>query len=185
MKDLNLFERQNLLNIHINRALTVAEYYHLEIPNEQIFNGTLIQLVDCLSKLQTLKIHSVSLEEQRDLCKEEVDILCSREDTNQITKVYLETMMDMSDIYFLMVLCPHMEYFRVDVIINMDAKSFVREILQKINFEQNEYLRLLRFRVQAADDQIMKNLKKIIDDEKLLVDYSMKRVCESIYLQWK
>jgi hypothetical protein len=77
LKDLDLFECQDLINIHINRALTIAEYYHLEIPN-------------------------------------------------------LETMMDMADIYFLMVLCPHMEYFRNGFIINMDVESFVREILHKI-----------------------------------------------------
>jgi hypothetical protein len=37
----------------------------LEIPNEEIFNGALIQIVDLLSELQTLKIHSLSLEEPR------------------------------------------------------------------------------------------------------------------------
>ncbi len=155
------------------------------IPNDQIFSGVLIQVVNCLSELQTLKIHSLSLEELGDLCEEEVDILLSREDTNQITKVYFKTTMDMADIYFLMVLCPHMEYLRVGSINDMDAESFVRELLYKINYEQNQYLRLLCFRVEAADDQTIKNLEKMIDDEKLLVDYSMKRVRENIYLQWK
>ncbi len=157
----------------------------MEIPNEEIFNGALIQIVDLLSELQTLKIHSLSLEEPRDLCEEEVDILLSREDTNKITKVYLEIMMDMADIYFLMVLCPQINYLKVGFINNIDVESFVRKILNKINHEQNQYLRLLCFRVEAADDQTIKNLEKIIDDEKLLVDYSMKRVRENIYLQWK
>jgi hypothetical protein len=93
--------------------------------------------------------------------------------------------MDITDIYFLMVLCPHIEYLRVDSINDMDAESFVREILHKINHEQNQYLRLLCFRVEAADDQTIKNLEKMIDDEKLHVDYSMKCVRENICLQWK
>ncbi len=142
-------------------------------------------MVNCLSQLQTLKIHSLLLEKSNDLNEEEVDILSSREDTNQITKVYLKTMTDMAEIYFLIVLCPQLQYLRVDYIVNMDVESFVREILHKINFEKNEYLRLLRFYVEAADDQTIKNLEKMIDDEKLLVVYSIKRVRENIYLQWK
>jgi hypothetical protein len=185
LTDLPPLECQDLITIYINRALSVAQYYHLEIPNEQIFNGTLLEVVDLLSELQTLKIHSLSLEEPRDLCEEEVDILLSREDTNQITKVYLEIMVDMADIYFLMVLCPHADYIKIGSIIDMDVESFVRQMLNKINFEQNQYLRLLCFRVEAADDQTIKNLEKMIDDEKLHVDYSMKCVRENICLQWK
>jgi hypothetical protein len=185
LKDLHLLECEDLITIYINRALSIVQYYHLEIRNDKIFHGALMQVVNCLSELHTLKIHSLSLEEPRDLCEEEVDILLSREDTNQITKVYLKTTMDMADIYFLTALCPHMEYLRVGSINDMDTESFVRELLHKINFEQNEYLRLLCFRVEAADDQTIKNLQKMIDDEKLLVDYSMKRVRENIYLQWK
>jgi hypothetical protein len=107
------------------------------------------------------------------------DILLSREDTSKITKVYLEIMMEITDIYFLMILCPYMNYLKIGFINDMDGKLFLRQMLNKINSEHNKYLRLLCFRIPAADDNIIRKLKKLI------ADYSIRRVCDKIYLQWK
>ena len=184
--DIPSIECQQLITIHIRRALTVAQFYHLEIPEKKIFIGALIKAVDLLSELNSLKIHSLLLEQPKNLCEEEEgDILLSRENKSKITKVYLEKMIEITDIYSLMILCPYMEYLKVGCINNMDVQLFVREMLNKINFERNQYLRLLCFHVPAADYQIIKKLEKMINTEKLIVDYSFKRVCDNIYLKWK
>jgi hypothetical protein len=173
-----------LLIMNINQVLTIAQIYHLEIL-EKIFIGTLIQTVGSLSELNSLKVHSLSLYQPRNLFEEEADILCSSEDIIQITKVYLEKMIEIQEVYFLMALCPYMEYLKVECINNMDVELFVRDMLDKINHERNGYLRLLCFHVRAADDKMIQKLEKMIQTEKLLVDYSIKRVCDNIYLQWK
>jgi hypothetical protein len=163
--------------MHINRALTVAQIYHLVIQNEQIFNGTLLKVVNLLPDLMTLNIFSVLFEE--------ADVLLSRESTSQITKVCLEMMMEITDIYFLMVVCPKMEYLRVGSLNDMDVELFVREILDKINSENNQHLRLLSFIIEEANDELIQKLAKMIDTEKLIVDYSIRRVYDNIFLQWK
>jgi len=66
----------------------------------------------------------------------------------------------------------------------MTVEYYLRTIIKKINHNCNRYLRLLCFHVSAADEQTIKNFEKMINDEKLLVDYSIKRVLDYIYLQW-
>jgi hypothetical protein len=94
-------------------------------------------------------------------------------------------MVEITDIYFLMELCPYMNYLKIGFINDMDVELFVRQMLNIINSEHNQYLRLLCFCVPAADDKIIRKLEKMINTEKLIVDYSIKRVCNRIYLQWK
>jgi len=96
----------------IKRSLTIAQIYHMEISQEKIFIGTLIQAIHLLSELDTLKIHSLLLDQPRYLCFEEMIIFCTTEDTSKITKVYLEEINDINDIHFLMGLCPYMTYLK-------------------------------------------------------------------------
>ena len=55
----------------------------MEIPIEKIFIGILIQAINILPKLDTLKIHSLSLDQPRNLSFEELVIFCSTENTNK------------------------------------------------------------------------------------------------------
>jgi DNA integrity scanning protein DisA with diadenylate cyclase activity len=172
--------------MHINRALNIAQINHLVIQDEQLFNGTLRNAVNSLPDLMTLYISSLSFEESRELCEEEVDVLLSGESTSQITKVCLEMMMEITDIYFLMDVCPKMEYLRVGSLNDMDVGLFVREILHKINSENNQHLRLLSFIVEEANDELIQKLAKMIDTEKLVTNYSIQYVYhKNIFLQWK
>jgi hypothetical protein len=67
----------------------------------------------------------------------------------------------------------------------MDIESFLRNIFNKINHERNEYLRSLSFKVPAADDRLIQTLEEMINSEKLLANYTIRRESEAIYLQWK
>lgn len=181
VSNIDSLESQDLL---INRALTVAQIYHLEIQNEEITNGTLLRIVDFLPELLSLNIFLLLFEE---LTEEEVDILLSREDTSQITKVCLEMMTEITDIYFLMAICPKMEYLRIDSLNDMDIKVCLRKILKKIKLENNQYLRLLCFSIEEEEenDKLIQQLEYMINKEKLIIDYSIRCVYGSIFLQWK
>ncbi len=53
-----------------------------------------------------------------------------------------------------------------------------------ITGDSNEDLCLLCLRIPTADDQLIEKLKKIIDSNGRLVDYTIKRIMDKIYLQW-
>ncbi len=78
-----------------------------------------------------------------------------------------------------------MEYLRVGSLNDRDVELLVREILDKINSENNQHLRLLSFIIEEANDELIQKLAKMIDTEKLIVDYSIRHVYGNIFLQWK
>jgi hypothetical protein len=171
---------------HIPSILSIGQIYHLEIPKHPIFIGSLIRTTILLPELNTLKVHSLSLDGPRELCAEEIEILSSTGNTSKITKVYLEVIDDIEEVYFLMKLCPYMTYLKLGATtFNTKISLFLRTILQKIEHEHNEHLRSLCFSARAADDNMIKNLEQWINSENLLLDYTIKRVLNNVYLQWK
>ncbi|CAF1278614.1 unnamed protein product [Rotaria sp. Silwood1] len=85
------------------------------------------------------------------------------------------------EIYFLLNVCPHMEYPNVECVNRMAIGLFLQAILNKINKD----LRLLCIYVSKADDNMIKRLNKMIDNEKLLSNYTIHHELDNIYLQWK
>ncbi|CAF1328554.1 unnamed protein product [Rotaria sordida] len=170
---------------NINLVLTVADIYHLNISDRTISVGVLIQIIYFLPKLISLKICSLSFSQSRNLSKKQIERFLQISERSKITKVYFETTNDIEEVYFLMLLCPHMNYLQINSINNINIKLFIRNILIKINNNCNEYLRLLFIHIPTADNQMIIELKKMISMKKLLVDYEIKRVVDHIYLQWR
>jgi hypothetical protein len=157
-----------------------------KISEEKIFIDILIQITNSLFQLNTMKIHSLSLDQPTDSETEEFIIFPSTKSTNQITKVYLEKMFAIEEVYSLMKLCPYMSCLKINSFDNMNVVVFVRNILEKIHRDSNQYLRLPCFCAPAAaDDSMIKILEKMKNDEKWIDNYTIKRVDDHIYLQWK
>jgi hypothetical protein len=169
----------------IQRVLTITQIYHLEILEKKISIPVLIQAVNLLSDITTLKNHSLSTDEPIELTVKELLILCSMKETSKITKIYLEEIGDVQELDFLFILCPYMRYFKVGCIKTMDVQSFLRTIFKKINHNNNHPLRSLCFDVPTADHQIVENIEEMIKCEKLLPDFTVKHILDTVYLQWK
>ncbi|CAF4459519.1 unnamed protein product [Rotaria sp. Silwood2] len=168
----------------IHGILKVAQFYHLEIGKEKIDFVILMDIIYILSELDSLKIHSLSLSPTKhSSIKNIVRRFISNK--NQITKVYLEQMNEIEEVYFLIKFCPQMNYLQINCINITNIQSFIMKILHKINNDCHQYLYSLCLRVPIADDRIIEKLKDMIDSNKLLVCYTIKRVFDVIYLQWK
>jgi hypothetical protein len=166
------------------RVLNIAQIYHLEMSEEKLCISRIIKAVSLLPELNTLKIHSLSLYEPRMLNSEELFILSTIEDISKITKVYLEKMYEIKEFDFLLELCPYMEYYKVNCLKHTDLKFILRYIFKKLKQDDNDYLRLLCFCIPTADDEMIKKLKRMIHFEKLLLNYTIKRVADNIFLEW-
>jgi hypothetical protein len=174
---------KKVIPVNTKHLLTMAQIYHLEISQSKISVDLLIRTIDLFPELMTLKIHSLSCRQSTDLSAKASVILHSIEVKNKISKVYLEKMKNHDELDFLLALCPYMEYLKIKRLNNTDVQLFLRHIKKKIHC--NDHLRSLCFRVPAADDHLVQTLQKLIDDEKLWIDYTIKRVFDQIYLQWK
>jgi len=140
----------------------VAQIFHLKIY-EEIFFDALIEILIPLIYLNSLNISSLSLSHPKDLPDVNENVRSFVMDNNRITKVYLEKLNNIEEIYSLMKLCPRITYLKVDYINNMDIESFLQNILEKIKHECNEHLRLLCLRIPAAYDQVIQNLHEMIN----------------------
>jgi hypothetical protein len=167
------FHIKTTIAIITKRILTIGQIYHLEFSKSKIFTGLLIQIIDLLPDVITLKIHSLACREPANLSK------------NKISKVYLHELDNMDQLDFLLTLCSSMNSLRIERLNGIDVQLFLCHILKKIHHDCNDHLRSLCFGVPTADDQMIKTLRKTIDDEKLLINYTIKRVGDDIYLQWK
>jgi hypothetical protein len=173
----------NSLCPYIDDILNVTNIYHLTNFGK-IFAGMLSNILWQLRQLDSLFIASLLISQPRSLSSYERTLLAKISSINRITKVNLGEMNDIEEVYFLIELCPHLIYLRVENLHQMDIELFVRLILNKMITKYPHQLRLLSFNVPAADDPMIKRLNKMIDDEKLLLNYSIKRVLNHIYLQW-
>ncbi|CAF4214467.1 unnamed protein product [Rotaria sp. Silwood2] len=155
---------EELMTVATRGVLTVAQVYDLEIPEEKIFIGAFIKILNLLPELKTLKMHSLSYYEPRILYSEELFISSSTEDTSKITNVCLEKMNEILRIFFSV---------GIMSLYGMSQKDC------------NDRLCLLCFRIPTVDDEMIRKLKRMINFEKLLFNYTIKRVADFIYIEWE
>ena len=71
----------------------------------------------------------------------------------------------------------------MDVPKDMDLEMLVRFILIK-STTYIPHLCSLCLTIPNADEEIVHQLQKLIDSEKLLTNYMIKRICNNILLKW-
>jgi hypothetical protein len=172
-----------LLAADINPGLILTRFYHLTIDTKTISSDQLVDILYRLPNIISLKLQSVTLFPLFDEEEGENNFSYVSE-ANIITKVYLEEMNDIKELDFVLALCRSVNYLQIDSLHNINIESFIREILIRINDHSNQDLCLLCLRIPTADDQFIEKLKEMIDSEEGLVDYTIKRITDKIYLQW-
>jgi hypothetical protein len=150
------YMRSTPVTMDIKHVLTVLPIYHLQLIEEKTVVGELIEVMDLLREVKTLKISCLSIYYGRDNWEEKYDLLSSLKSTSKITKVCLVNIDMIEEFDCLMELCPYMEYFKVECRNSMNFEYLLRHVLNKINNERNQHLRLLCFNAPAADEEMIK-----------------------------
>ncbi|CAF3032480.1 unnamed protein product [Rotaria sp. Silwood2] len=166
----------------ISSILAILPITCLNITLNEIFIGTLIDLIKYLPNLDSLIISSLAMIQPRYLSVEETRIFRLLSNNNKITKVNLKQMNDLEQVQFLLDLCPRMEYFEVDCTNDLLPEKFLRFILMK-NFKYIVNLSLLCLKVSRTNIDIMKKFKNIIEFEQLCQKYTLKQIDSRIYLR--
>jgi len=90
-------------------------------------------------------------------------------------------MVDLNRVDILINLCPQIEYLQIQCRNYIDLESMIRLILMK----RKSNLSSLCFWIAEADEFMVKNLQTMIYFEKLLINYTIQRIHDRIYLQWQ
>ncbi len=157
----------------IKTVLSVTQIHHLEI-SAKVGIDILVQITNALPEVTTMKLHSLSLTKARDSATDELIVFPSTQSINQITKVYIETVSTIKEIYSLMKNYPIMSYLKIHSFDNIQVNVFIRNILTKINRDSNQHLRS-----PASDDSIVHTTKKMKND------YTINWIDGFVFLQWK
>jgi hypothetical protein len=179
-------DRDYMMAIHliIRDLLAITQIYHLEISEENISSDTFLTIIQHFPALETLKVSSLELSEEiYSFNKDKNRRLTSKK--NKIRKVYLEKLSTIEEVYFLLKHCPRVEYLKLGFMHNMNIQLFIKDILKKIKVDRNQCLCSLCLHIPTVDGAMTEKLKEMIIGEKLLGDFTIKYVLDSIYLQWK
>jgi hypothetical protein len=164
--------------------LNLLRITRLDIPYSGIFVGTLIDLIHHLPNLDSVRVWSLSLLKLSCISDEQISTLCLLSKTNKITKVNIQCLTELSQLQFLIDLCPRMQYLEISYLNDIDPKPFTRFILTKYLKSVFE-LCILCLYIAIPNDKIVEEIQDMINLEKLCDDYTIKCLYNKIYLRWK
>ena len=171
----------NIILNDIKRILLITQIYHLNISKTPISLGLLIQILNILPDVLTLKIYSLTADRNSRLTLEEYCNFKKR----KIRNVYIEVMNNIKYVPFFLVHFPCMQYFQVKHLINMNIQIFLQYIFDQIIYHNDQYLQSLCLHQITINDQTIEYLQQIKKYQQLLVDFTIKHINNYIYLQWK
>jgi hypothetical protein len=168
----------------ITPIFSLIQITYLNIDCSQIDLLTFIKFLHHLPNLDALRLSVSSSLLSTYLYAEKSGIIQAISNKNNITKVNINKMIDIEEIRLIIDLCPRMRYLEIDCINEIDLVSLLRFISTKQNNKHIPYLRILCLHVQNFNDRMVEKLTKTITSEKLLIDYEIKCIGDTINLFW-
>ncbi|CAF1007397.1 unnamed protein product [Adineta ricciae] len=174
------------LTIHdyLSHVSSVMQIDHLDIKEEIDF-VKLYQILHSLNELDSLKLYKISISSLGRVTEEELTIFSKFPSRMSITKVCLEKICQIEESLVIMAFCPLIKQFQINSLQKIEIESFLRTFLTHIKVQAIQILRLLCICVSTADDEMINKLKQTIENENLLLDFTLNRIKDKIYLKWK
>jgi hypothetical protein len=157
------------------------QFTHLLVNNSRVSIIVLAELIRLFHSLNSLTVESSAKIIPRFLSDEDEQHFRLISSNNEITKLNLVQTTELTQIAFLIELCPRMQYLQMDCPNTTDLQLLVRFILR----QYAKHLVSLSIWVPETSNEMVDGLKRMIHREKLLDDYTIEHVHNRIHLQWK
>ena len=141
-----------------------------------------IKIIRSLPNLIVLRVPELSLDQLGSLSVEEEEDLRHFSINNKVTDVSHSAELNLTQ--FLISLCPRMKYFEMSCKSDKIPEALVRLVLMS-TITHTRDLHSLKIWIYKANDQLVRKLQNMIDSEKLLFNYIIKRLNNNIVLKWK
>ncbi|CAF4004725.1 unnamed protein product [Adineta steineri] len=168
---------------HIYHALTTTQIYHLQISTA-ISLEELYKILVLLPDIETLTLSRLSFTDPTSMSDEEREALYLLFHENHFQKISFSDVEQMADIYFLMIICPHVNHLHVHCKDYKHAESFLRFILCHLRSKIDNKLRLLSITMPKFANDMIEYLTKTIKENKLLNDCIIEQVKNDVYIKW-
>ncbi|CAF1520457.1 unnamed protein product, partial [Adineta steineri] len=171
------------INDHIYHALTITQIYHLQI-SVAISLENLYKILVLLPDIETLTLSRLSFTDPTSISYEERQSLYLLFHENHFQKISFSGVHQKADIYFLMIICFHVNHLHVHCEDYKYAESFVGLILSHVRSKIDNKLRLLSITMPNFANDMIEYLTKIIKEHKLLNDFIIEQVKNDVYIKW-
>ncbi len=104
--------------------------------------------------------------------------------SNKITKVNLEKMIHIEQVHFLLYLSPRITIFSNRCFKAYSSSNAVTIYFNKIYYIHSSVLFFICLTNPNVNDEIVHQLQKMIESEKLLTNYMITRIYNNILLKW-
>lgn len=132
----------------------------------------LIKILELIPQLDSIQISDLSIDR--------IDTIEINE--NQIRKVCLGKLNSVKQLNLLFKIFPHMKYFRLNSTTNINIPVLFHYIIKAI---PNHQLQYISFHNLVACEQVIANLQMMIQSEKPLLECTIQRLFNNIYIGWK
>ncbi|CAF2937862.1 unnamed protein product, partial [Rotaria sp. Silwood2] len=178
------FEQYQFIIENIKSLFQLVQITYLNIDLRYSSIDLLIDVMYNLPNLNSLCMSCLPLLEVN-ISADKQSKLQSISSNNKITKVNFEKLVEIKQLQFIINLCQRLEFLQVECTNNVNIELVIRYIIMKYRTKTLLFIHLLCLHFPTADQKMIVIIQKIIDSEKLLNDYSIKRNLDKIYLRWK
>ncbi|UJR19435.1 hypothetical protein I4U23_022565 [Adineta vaga] len=176
-------QRTQVFIANLKSLSAALQFTCLNIRCKEISTEILMKIIDLLPNLDSLDMTLPYIESISPFnYNENIDFSTSI--NNRITKVTLKRIHDIKEVNFFLNLCLRMKYLHLSVLQHINLDDLLRCILLQANTFLSQ-LKYVCLHVPSASEEIVYQLQKLIDTEKLLTNYMINRSGNYIYLKWK
>ena len=169
----------------INPILNLIPLIYLNIRCEKLSTNMFIRILNCLPNLRSIRIEGFPFRPSVKLSLSTKTIWERFLENNQIEKLFLCYFPTTENVQHLLLLFPRIKYFTLQYLLDEDIQIFVRFILLHIHTNEICQLKsICLFTIEPQFDR-MEKLKQMINNEKLLTNYSIHRQSNRFYLLLK
>lgn len=166
----------------MNHLLLAIQFTSLCISCNSLSINLFLQILKLLPNLDTLRVLEFPITQLNDLSDENAKLLRSIPINNKITRLALAGKHELLD--FFMALCFRAKHLELAFVQQEDLENLVRLTLIKRRIH-TPYLYSLCLNVNQANNQTINKLQNMINVEKLLSNYMIKRSGDHILFGWK
>ncbi|UJR29614.1 hypothetical protein I4U23_017162 [Adineta vaga] len=174
----------HLLIYKFESIFSLVPVTHLEVTFRRMFLQTLLRLLGQLPNLHSLKLSCQLLLQMDCLSDQDKEMIQLVKMNNRISSISLMELTEFQQIQFLLDLFPYLEYLQIDLTKQIDFEHFLQAILKRNPQDPSRFSALCLY-VNQDNDQVIEQLRTIIDQHRLLNTYLLQRLDkDNLYLRW-
>jgi hypothetical protein len=173
----------DIINNDLNCVLFTIKIYHLHIFMKHLPFTLLLKILSLLPDLLSLKIHSFQLDENNfGLITKQIRIFHHNIDKCRIKSICIEEI-HVENVHWLFRSCRFIKNLEIKYMINMNIEDLPKFL--NLIPRWTRYFHSFTLHVPIINDEFIRIFDCMIHSEKLLVNYTIKRVCNKIVIQLK